>query len=148
MGALLSSISPDSDQAKNNGTNYEYVINKTIPLNSSESVIPESLDSNLSDLTNRQLSNNTGSFYPNSNDSEKNEDFSFSLFGYDVKPYQWLATVSPWAGPASAVAMIVCCVIPYVPQYWTIHKTHNSSGFSTLVCLALLIANITRIAFW
>ncbi|KAK3570374.1 hypothetical protein QTP86_019248, partial [Hemibagrus guttatus] len=37
---------------------------------------------------------------------------------------------------------------PYIPQYQEIQKTSNTEGFSTRVCLVLLIANILRIFFW
>lgn len=55
---------------------------------------------------------------------------------------------------ASAVEMLSSCFIvvggvaPYVPQYIDIAKSRNSEGFSTLVCLILLVANILRILFW
>jgi uncharacterized membrane protein YhaH (DUF805 family) len=44
--------------------------------------------------------------------------------------------------------MIFGGVVPYIPQYRIISRSRNASGFSTLVCLALLIANILRILFW
>ena len=44
--------------------------------------------------------------------------------------------------------MILGGVVPYIPQYRIISRSHNAQGFSTLVCLALLIANILRILFW
>jgi len=49
---------------------------------------------------------------------------------------------------AASAAMIFGGVVPYVPQYYDIYKTRNTDGFSTHVCLALLIANILRILFW
>lgn len=39
-------------------------------------------------------------------------------------------------------------VIPYIPQYAEIKNTSNTEGFSTYVCLTLLIANTLRILFW
>nr|XP_002125984.1 PQ-loop repeat-containing protein 1-like isoform X1 [Ciona intestinalis]XP_009861374.1 PQ-loop repeat-containing protein 1-like isoform X1 [Ciona intestinalis] len=45
-------------------------------------------------------------------------------------------------------AMVVGGVVPYVPQYRAIKKSENSDGFSTYVCLVLLIANLLRIFFW
>lgn len=45
-------------------------------------------------------------------------------------------------------AMIFGGVVPYVPQYKEIYKTDNADGFSTYVCLVLLIANTLRIIFW
>lgn len=38
-------------------------------------------------------------------------------------------------------------VVPYIPQYRDIRRTQNAEGFSTYVCLVLLIANILRILF-
>uniref|UniRef100_A0A672ZG77 Solute carrier family 66 member 2 n=1 Tax=Sphaeramia orbicularis TaxID=375764 RepID=A0A672ZG77_9TELE len=38
--------------------------------------------------------------------------------------------------------------LPYVPQYQEIVKSSNTEGFSTRVCLVLLVANILRIFFW
>ena len=48
----------------------------------------------------------------------------------------------------AASAMVFGGVVPYVPQYWEIKKSGNSEGFSTFVCLTLLIANTLRIEFW
>ncbi|XP_068117656.1 solute carrier family 66 member 2-like [Hyperolius riggenbachi] len=39
-------------------------------------------------------------------------------------------------------------VVPYIPQYQEIKRTSNTEGFSTWVCLVLLVANILRIFFW
>ncbi|XP_077982911.1 solute carrier family 66 member 2-like [Glandiceps talaboti] len=44
--------------------------------------------------------------------------------------------------------MIFGGVVPYIPQYRDIKKTENADGFSTYVCLALLVANTLRIFFW
>ncbi|XP_070764077.1 solute carrier family 66 member 2 [Enoplosus armatus] len=44
--------------------------------------------------------------------------------------------------------MVFGGALPYVPQYQEIHRSSNSDGFSTRVCLVLLIANILRIFFW
>jgi hypothetical protein len=44
--------------------------------------------------------------------------------------------------------MIFGGVVPYMPQYRIINRSRNAQGFSTLVCLALLVANILRILFW
>lgn len=49
---------------------------------------------------------------------------------------------------AASAAMVFGGVVPYIPQYYDIYKTRNTDGFSTHVCLALLIANILRILFW
>ncbi|XP_078688052.1 solute carrier family 66 member 2-like isoform X2 [Branchiostoma floridae x Branchiostoma belcheri] len=45
-------------------------------------------------------------------------------------------------------AMIFGGIVPYVPQYRQIRRTENAEGFSTYVCLALLLANTLRIFFW
>ncbi|CAH8493117.1 unnamed protein product [Dicrocoelium dendriticum] len=39
-------------------------------------------------------------------------------------------------------------IVPYVPQYLEIRRLRSVKGFSTFVCLILLIANILRICFW
>jgi len=44
--------------------------------------------------------------------------------------------------------MIFGGVVPFIPQYLDIRRTQNAEGFSTYVCLALLIANTLRILFW
>lgn len=45
-------------------------------------------------------------------------------------------------------AMVFGGVVPYIPQYRKIWRTQDAQGFSTFVCLVLLIANILRITFW
>jgi hypothetical protein len=49
---------------------------------------------------------------------------------------------------ASSLFMIFGGVVPYIPQYRMINKSLNAKGFSTLVCLSLLVANMLRILFW
>lgn len=39
-------------------------------------------------------------------------------------------------------------VVPYIPQYLEIRSSRNADGFSTYVCLTLLVANTLRILFW
>lgn len=84
------------------------------------------------------------------NATSPSDDFSFNLFGTDWYPFKWvtLPTLYSWLGPLSSLAMIIGCVMPYVPQYITIYKRQDSSGFSTFVCFTLFISNILRIAFW
>uniref|UniRef100_A0A8C9Q1L9 Solute carrier family 66 member 2 n=1 Tax=Spermophilus dauricus TaxID=99837 RepID=A0A8C9Q1L9_SPEDA len=53
----------------------------------------------------------------------------------------------PGSGGAAA-AMVFGGVVPYIPQYRDIRRTQNADGFSTHVCLVLLVANILRILFW
>ena len=45
-------------------------------------------------------------------------------------------------------SMIFGGVVPYVPQYRTIRRSRDAEGFSTFVCLVLLLSNILRILFW
>ncbi|XP_066540687.1 solute carrier family 66 member 2 [Hoplias malabaricus] len=54
-------------------------------------------------------------------------------------------TVLSWL--ASCV-MVFGGAVPYIPQYQEIQKSGNTEGFSTRVCLVLLVANILRIFFW
>lgn len=57
-------------------------------------------------------------------------------------------------GSWSLLSWLASCVmvfggaLPYVPQYQEIQRSSNSEGFSTRVCLVLLVANILRIFFW
>ncbi|AWP08829.1 putative PQ-loop repeat-containing protein 1-like [Scophthalmus maximus] len=44
--------------------------------------------------------------------------------------------------------MVLGGALPYVPQYQEIRRSSNTEGFSTRVCLVLLVANILRIFFW
>ncbi|KAF7653644.1 hypothetical protein LDENG_00080440 [Lucifuga dentata] len=44
--------------------------------------------------------------------------------------------------------MVFGGALPYMPQYQEIQRSSNTEGFSTRVCLVLLIANILRIFFW
>jgi len=48
----------------------------------------------------------------------------------------------------AAQLMIFGGIVPYIPQYLEIRRTKNAEGFSTFVCLVLLIANTLRIFFW
>ncbi|KAM8946497.1 solute carrier family 66 member 2-like [Pelodytes ibericus] len=54
----------------------------------------------------------------------------------------------PWLSWVSSQFIVFGGVIPYVPQYQEIKRTSNPDGFSSLVCLVLLVANIFRIFFW
>ncbi|CAL9691239.1 unnamed protein product [Knipowitschia caucasica] len=63
------------------------------------------------------------------------------LFGQVVSVFQ---SVVSWI---AAGAMVFGGVVPYVPQYRDIKRTQNAEGFSTYVCLVLLVANILRILF-
>ncbi|MEQ2264605.1 hypothetical protein XENORESO_013882, partial [Xenotaenia resolanae] len=48
----------------------------------------------------------------------------------------------------SSFLMVFGGALPYIPQYQEIQGSSNTEGFSTRVCLVLLIANILRIFFW
>ena len=48
----------------------------------------------------------------------------------------------------SVGAMVFGGVVPYIPQYRKIRRLRDAEGFSTYVCLVLLVANILRILFW
>jgi len=63
--------------------------------------------------------------------SEENMESSWNLLS-------WLASG----------VMVFGGAVPYVPQYQEIQRTNNAEGFSTRVCLVLLVANILRIFFW
>ncbi|XP_076339048.1 solute carrier family 66 member 2 isoform X5 [Tachypleus tridentatus] len=56
-----------------------------------------------------------------------------------------LSNIVSWC---ASLAMIFGGVVPYVPQYRDIKRLESAEGFSTYVCLALLIANTLRIIFW
>ncbi|XP_064599233.1 solute carrier family 66 member 2-like isoform X2 [Liolophura sinensis] len=48
----------------------------------------------------------------------------------------------------ASMAMVFGGVVPFIPQYLDIRRSKNADGFSTFVCLTLLIANDLRIMFW
>lgn len=56
--------------------------------------------------------------------------------------------ITSFIGIVASIFMIFGGIVPYIPQYRVINRSRNASGFSTLVCLALLVANILRILFW
>nr|XP_054917964.1 solute carrier family 66 member 2-like [Dermacentor andersoni] len=60
----------------------------------------------------------------------------------------FMASISQWLSWGASAAIIFGGVVPYIPQYREIKKTRNADGFSTWVCLALLVANTLRILFW
>ncbi|KAB7507262.1 PQ-loop repeat-containing protein 1, partial [Armadillidium nasatum] len=39
-------------------------------------------------------------------------------------------------------------IVPYIPQYIDIKRTEDAKGFSTYVCLVLLLANTLRFGHW
>uniref|UniRef100_A0A8C8JUK0 Solute carrier family 66 member 2 n=2 Tax=Oncorhynchus tshawytscha TaxID=74940 RepID=A0A8C8JUK0_ONCTS len=48
----------------------------------------------------------------------------------------------------ASCVMVFGGTLPYLPQYQEIQRSSITEGFSTRVCLLLLIANILRIFFW
>ncbi|XP_063155081.1 solute carrier family 66 member 2 isoform X2 [Candoia aspera] len=63
--------------------------------------------------------------------------------------WEWLVSaVQQLISWGASAAMMFGGVVPYIPQYRDIKRTQNAEGFSTYVCLVLLIANILRILFW
>lgn len=132
-------------------------------IRTSQDPIGNTTTSSSDDLYRQQQQNNNGTFsndnvlvnatstpFTNGTTISSEQDFKINLFGTDVYPFKWLtlSTLYSWLGPLSSLAMIIGCVMPYVPQYATIHRNQNCTGFSTFVCLTLLLANILRIAFW
>ncbi|XP_053570808.1 solute carrier family 66 member 2 isoform X2 [Bombina bombina] len=59
-----------------------------------------------------------------------------------------VATLHRLVSWGASAAMIFGGIVPYIPQYRDIRRTQNAEGFSTYVCLMLLVANILRILFW
>lgn len=72
-------------------------------------------------------------------------DAPFTIFSYITMPE---LTLTNLIRIGSASAMIFGGIPPFIPQYRDIRRTKNAEGFSTFVCLNLLIANILRIMFW
>lgn len=48
----------------------------------------------------------------------------------------------------SVGVMIFGGVVPFIPQYVKIWRSRDSEGFSSYVCLVLLVAYILRVSFW
>lgn len=67
----------------------------------------------------------------------------------DAQGFDWLLVpLHQLVSWGAAGAMVFGGVVPYIPQYRDIRRTQNADGFSTYVCLVLLVANILRILFW
>lgn len=66
----------------------------------------------------------------------------------NVATFNYVEQLNQIVSIVSSGFMIFGGVVPYMPQYRMISRTRNAAGFSTLVCLALLVANILRILFW
>lgn len=63
----------------------------------------------------------------------------------DAQEEDYVRTTLSWL--ASGL-MVFGGALPYLPQYQEIQRSGTSEGFSTRVCLVLLVANILRIFFW
>ena len=59
-----------------------------------------------------------------------------------------IASISDLIAFVSSLFMVFGGVVPYIPQYQMIRRSGDAQGFSTYVCLSLLVANILRILFW
>lgn len=71
------------------------------------------------------------------------------VFAMDAQGLDWLLVpLHQLVSWGAAGAMVFGGVVPYIPQYRDIRRTQNAEGFSTYVCLVLLVANILRILFW
>ncbi|XP_028317671.1 PQ-loop repeat-containing protein 1 isoform X2 [Gouania willdenowi] len=60
---------------------------------------------------------------------------------------QIVSIVNTLVSWVAAGAIMFGGVVPYIPQYRHIRRSQNAEGFSTYVCLMLLVANILRILF-
>lgn len=71
------------------------------------------------------------------------------VLAMDAQGFDWLLVpLHQLVSWGAAGAMVFGGVVPYIPQYRDIRRTQNADGFSTYVCLVLLVANILRILFW
>jgi hypothetical protein len=77
-----------------------------------------------------------------------NQHKADASFGKEFENASLLSSLTGIVSFVSSGFMIFGGIFPYIPQYRIIKRSRNASGFSTLVCLALLIANILRILFW
>lgn len=69
--------------------------------------------------------------------------------------YKYLEDLKMWEDSlyvavtyVAGALMIFGGTVPYIPQYLEIQNSGNAEGFSTYVCLTLLVANTLRIMFW
>jgi len=87
------------------------------------------------------LQTNESRIIPSDKSDADNSSNNWFVFGEMTNPTDYFTLFC-------SAAVIFGGIFPYVPQYLKIKNTNNSDGFSTYVCLTLLIANILRIAFW
>lgn len=144
MGLLQS-----SSAATNNTNNYVNTTDSNV-IDSSErnhNLVAITAQENTRDITTNshdlttELTNQPVTELHSTNSSSNFSNFNPLLWIDQEQLALWLYYLAP-------VAMVTGCILPYVPQYITIYKSHNSSGFSTYVCLTLLLANISRVFFW
>ncbi|XP_075247487.1 solute carrier family 66 member 2-like [Convolutriloba macropyga] len=69
----------------------------------------------------------------------------FSTFAIDMSSIAFLASIFK---SLAILGMVIGGVIVFIPQYMEIWKTGNAEGFSTHVCLILIVANMLRLCFW
>ena len=81
------------------------------------------------------------------NTHNKEKDSVLNIANESLKNVN-LSTLSQIISFIASAFMVFGGIVPYVPQYRIIQRSRNASGFSNLVCLALLVANILRILFW
>ncbi|EFP93865.2 hypothetical protein PGT21_009669 [Puccinia graminis f. sp. tritici] len=53
-----------------------------------------------------------------------------------------------WMSTLASIGIALGSPLVYLDQYLSIQKTQSSQGFSHLICVVLLIANITRLFYW
>ncbi|XP_069758295.1 solute carrier family 66 member 2 isoform X2 [Narcine bancroftii] len=68
----------------------------------------------------------------------------------DAAPPSFLLPDLAWSflSRVATLFMVFGAAAPYFPQYRQLQKSGNTEGFSTHVCLVLLVANILRLFFW
>ncbi|XP_060693967.1 solute carrier family 66 member 2 isoform X1 [Hemiscyllium ocellatum] len=71
----------------------------------------------------------------------------------DVESHSFLSELgsdSAWSllSWVASLLMVFGGAAPYIPQYRDIQKSGSAEGFSTHVCLVMLVANILRLFFW
>lgn len=132
------------------GTTFSSLVGSNVTANETTNVINNISTSNNTNSVNSDdlislLAQDSRTNLTQGNLTSSNSIFDLSIY---YSKYISQENLTKWLSLLSSVAMIAGCVLPYVPQYVTILKSRNSRGFSTYVCLTLLLANILRIGFW
>lgn len=89
------------------------------------------------EITSNSSENSTSSLFNN----KTTRSFTMDWFNLDIDFHSVTSFLA-------SGAIIFGGVVPYIPQYFEILRSKNSSGFSTYVCLNLIAANTLRIIFW